>query len=691
MGRKSREKRTRRAQWQKEILAEKYPKGFQSKLELIFIRIICGATYLMLLTPLVVSKRFFFPFVGPKGLYLMALIEVVFFAWLVLAIYFPKYRPKKNLLFLSLATFIIILTLATIFGADPSRSFWSKFERMSGLLMWFHLFAFFVAGSSVFKKRDWLKIFIFSILVAIITCFLFWAEQAGGTELPVARNGSTLGNSSFFATYLLFNLFFSIYLFLALRKLKDFTFLLIKSARNACMVIAVLGFVIMFFSLMFSTGRAAILAFFGAIGLLLLLYLAFEIKKKNLRLLGRIALVISIMIFIVGIVSLHWYQSPTQEWFAERANRSRQAIWQNVWQGFKEQPILGWGPQNFPFVFNKFFNSKFYLSEEYGPDVRFDQAHNIIMDNLADAGILGLAGYLSIFGACFWLLWRQYYKKRIDFWTASIPTVLLVAHLTQNLTVFDMPASFLMLFLTFGFVSSVSAEAVSPSEKLGKSKKGTGNILFLSLVLVFLFLSLFYFVIKPAKGNMGAIKIMMARNYEERVLAYEQALHSSPSGIYQIRVHLAQNLLAMVQANTAKIGDFEIIIHELERSIKSAPLDYFSYLTLGRVYGIYGETDEDKLKRGEEVLEMAVGLSPTKQEGYWELAKIKVKLGKNNEAIVLLEKAIELEPRVPRSHYLMVSFAKYMGNQELIEQKVKEAIKIMPALAPEIERILKEN
>jgi len=32
-----------------------------------------------------------------------------------------------------------------------------------------------------------------------------------------------------------------------------------------------------------------------------------------------------------------------------------------------------------------------------------------------------------------------------------------------------------------------------------------------------------------------------------------------------------------------------------------------------------------------------------------------------------------------------------MGNQELIEQKVKEAIKIMPALAPEIERILKEN
>ena len=151
MGKKSREKKERR---ETEKMSGKKPseKYFnksnlnkpKTKTEFICLFIIRWAVYLMLLTPLIVSSKFFFPFVGPKGLYLMALIEIAFFSWLVLAVYSPHYRPKKNALLLCLSAFLVVLTLATIFGADPSRSFWSKFERMSGLLMWIHLFGLFL-------------------------------------------------------------------------------------------------------------------------------------------------------------------------------------------------------------------------------------------------------------------------------------------------------------------------------------------------------------------------------------------------------------------------------------------------------------------------------------------------------------------------------------------------------------------
>ena len=124
----------------------------------LLTRIVRYGVYFVLFTPLIVSSKFYFPFVGPKSIYFMALVEIVFFAWLILAIFYKEYRPRKNLIFLALILFLAILAISSVLGVNPSNSFWSKFERMTGLLMWFHLFAFFLVTSSVFRKKDdWYK------------------------------------------------------------------------------------------------------------------------------------------------------------------------------------------------------------------------------------------------------------------------------------------------------------------------------------------------------------------------------------------------------------------------------------------------------------------------------------------------------------------------------------------------------
>ena len=149
MGKSSREKRERR------LGEEAGPKGEKTEIgfEKILKTIIFGGTVLILFTPLILSSKFFFPFVGPKSLYFMGLTEIVFFSWLFLIIFYPKYRPRLNFILLSLILFTAILIIASLFGADLSYSFWSKFERMTGILMMLHLLAFFLVVSSVFRKR----------------------------------------------------------------------------------------------------------------------------------------------------------------------------------------------------------------------------------------------------------------------------------------------------------------------------------------------------------------------------------------------------------------------------------------------------------------------------------------------------------------------------------------------------------
>jgi O-antigen ligase len=689
MGKKSREKKNRREE-QKDFPTERRSKDNISKIERFCVFIFYSCVYLMLLTPLWVGSNMIFPFVGLKGLYLMALIEISVASGIFLIIYSPKYRIKKDALLIAIGFFVVIMALATILGVDPSNSFWSKFERMAGLLMWLHLFGFFIIARAILKKEDWLRIFFASIIISIIVCVYFWLNKAGVKDLPVGYNGSTVGNSSFLATYLLFNLFFAVYSFFELKKKTVSLFSFLKNAKKKLLAILIFSFAFMFITLMYSTGRAAILAFFGAFGLLILLYFALEYKKPKIRLAAKILLILGIVFYLIGITVLLWHNSPAQQWLSENANKSRQVIWEDSWRGFLERPILGWGPENFAVVFHKYFDPGFYLSDIYGPDTRFDRAHNIIFDNLVNGGAAGLIGYLSMFGTSFWILWKGYKKRKIAFIAAAIPTVILIAHFTQNLTVFDMPASFLMLFLTFIFVSVVSRDK-SLEENI-PIKTGKSKIIFLPVILILLFLSFSNFIIKPARAATGIIDVMKNPTFEAREPFYNKALNSSPMGLYQIREHLGSHIFTLMDAGLVTVGDFKFVSESLEKTVVGSPFDYYSRIVLGRVYNAYAGLQKEKqeivLNRAEQVLNQALQLSPTKQEGYWEMAKTKAMLNKNNEAVELYEKAISLEPRVLQSYQLAIIFYKKIGDKEKARQTGDRLLNYYPELKESVSQFL---
>ncbi|MDD4990283.1 MAG: O-antigen ligase family protein [Candidatus Pacebacteria bacterium] len=656
MGKNSRLKRERRLQNQSNQTAAKEEKQISSGWEKFLIGIITAGAYLSLLTPLIYSKYYYFPFVGPKSLYFMAFCQIIFFAWVILALYKKKYRPKFNAVLLAFGLFIFFMAVSTISGVDPSRSFWSKFERMTGLLMWLNIFGFLLAVSSTFKTfSQWKRIFFVSLGIAFVVSLLGLLEKLGVKAVTFSdRGGSTLGNTSFLGSYLIFNFFLAIYLFTQERKEIFVKIGLGFSAVLSLLVIYLQG------------ARAALAVSLGGLILIGLLFLAFKIKNKLWSTLGKIVLGAAVLIVIASIVLLYLPNNPVHNIFGKMATQGRFANWGIAQRGFLERPFFGWGPETYDILFPKYFNPCLFTSK-CGGEFWFDRTHNIILDTLVAMGAFGFFAYLGIFFGLIWVLIKKYFKeKSIDFWTFALFCALPAAYFIQNLTVFDMVSSLTMfaLILSFGAFLATLEKPEKFNSKLAIKGKWA-----LFLVLIIFVLTFNYFILKPWQLDKDAIKAVQAQYQDDRLALYDKTLSISPLGKYQITDFFADHSQSLVQGNLKEI-DKENAIKELNWAIQAmekrhseSPLDYRIVLKLAQLYNSIVVFDSSKLPLAEQYSQMALKMSPTNQQSYWVLAQTKLFQQDQKTANELVQKAIDLELGVLNSYKIAAQVAMISGNR----------------------------
>jgi len=669
-------------------------------LEKICLTIIHWGTFLILFTPFIISGKFFFPFIAPKTLYFTGLVEIIFAAYLLLAICFPKYRPKSNIVLIFIVLFLFFSILAAVNGVCLSESFWSKYERMGGLLTWFHLLAFFLAISSVFTKKDWLRIFEISVMVAALISVLniLTVKNMGPliTKGFEARGGATLGNSSFLGSYLIFNVFLALYLFLNSKTKKETK--IFFGAVFAFLAVA----------LLISTARAAALSFIAGMVLLFLLKLIF-LEKGKLRAAGISLLIISsIFLGIVMFYSLqhedNLIRTTLEDEFHVGLSKDRLLVWNIGLKGWKEKPWLGWGPENFNIVFTRHFDSRIFVSEIYGNDIWYDRAHNIVVDNLVATGLLGSIAYFGILFSAFYVLFKKYSSQKIDFLIFGIFSVILIAYFFQNLTVFDMVSSYMMFFLILGFIASFSHwETLESSDRKEKNNFYL-RLWAVPLALFVLVFSLFYFTIQPLRSNLYLIQAFKSSDFRGRMDLYKKCLAVSPLGKYQIKETITyrdstkysqEELFEKIPLEIQK-EELEFMTQNLEDNVKESPLLFSSYLTLAKVYNLYAARIEpSKLEKAEQIGEKAIEVSPGNQQGYWVLSQTRLYQGRLEEAVALAEKAVDLEPRSKRSSLILIDIAAIArdlsGNDEILTKQINKVLEINPELAATIQMVLQQR
>ena len=663
MGKKSREKEERRIQ------AESSPKKSVKQppnLEKIYFWIIELGTYLALFTPFIFIRNYFFPFVVPKTIFFRIIVDVIFIAYVLLVLSNRKYLPRINVLTITITIFLGILILTSVTGVSFDRSFWSTFERMTGLLTFFHLYAFFIVLTSVFRERKyWERILAVSILVGVLICFYTLTSEEAST-----RGGGTLGNTSFLSAYLLFDIFFAIVLFF------------VKS--GGWRIFSGITLVIMVFALFFNPEptRAAIGALAGGIFLLGIGYMVFS-QKKLLRRLAPV-LLISVILIGIGVIQTNFFKEKIIN-IEDVPGPGREIVWRMGWEGWQERFWLGWGLENFNIPFAKYFNPGLPPTG----DVWYERVHNLVLDTGVASGILGLISYLAIFGAAIWGLLQICPKvterKNIFFPLGMIS--LLAVYFVQNIWVFDMVSSYMMFFLSLAFVSFLisSQKDYSPPTTLASPQatpKTNPLSLFIGALLIIIAVFTLYFGnIQSARASRFTVQGLYFP-LEKSIPAFQKALKASPMSQFETPEQLSRriiNLASQPDQNKELLEEgFKMAEEELKRSITQNPLDFRLYLFLGKYYNnLYQITNDlKKLDLAEEILEKAAELSPENQQVYWSLAQTRLFQGEQEEAVEFLQKAVDLNPQYTPSHWYLVSALRIAGNYESALAEVKEAEKL---------------
>lgn len=600
-----------------------------------------GSIFLIPLFPLIVANSFFFPFITGKAFYFRILVEIAFMAWVVLAFMDAKYRPRFNALTISVSIFTVIVLLADLLGINPLRSIWSNFERMEGWMVILHLWGFFMVTTNLFSsleegKNNWHKWFNVSLIIAFIIGIygivqLFgWATIHQGST----RIDASLGNAAYMAVYMLMNAFLAAYMFFFVRG--D------KSVRNSFLQY-LYGFLAIFFSfLIFETAtRGTILGLLGGIMLSLALYSIFgkNENRKNRYICGTILAVI----IVIGVVfwlnrgasfiqndqilsrlaNISWKETQTQ---------ARAYIWPMALKGAMERPILGWGQENFNYIFNTNYEPRMWSQEQW-----FDRAHSVFLDWLVAGGILGLLSYLSLYVILLIMIW----KSNMRFAEKSVFTGLVAAYAIHNIFVFDNLASYLLFFSVLGFASSLKEGKTMTWMGTNPMRTDAVEYIVAPAAIVLLILGIYFMNVRPINANTRLISAISAcANSKADATLFEKALsinsYLANQEIREQTLSCGSNVVAGQYTNNTKQAFYTLSTQVIKDQIAATPRDARIYALGGNFYNMVGQYDE-----AAKLLDVAHQLSPMKQSISFQLATDYINLGKANEAVEVMKQAYE--------------------------------------------------
>lgn len=449
--------------------------------------------YAAVVTPLLVLVSMFFPFVAGKAIYFRLVIELALLFFLFYFLGNPRevgrtIRPLlTHPLFVAVTVFIAVYLFTNITGINFYYSFFSNFERGDGGFQLLHVYIFFFLLLFYFPtEKDWIRLLRFSLYISILIALYAIGQKFQNhpgvqdivRKLQIIGDGGrppgTLGNPSYLSVYAMIHLQFAL-------------FVLYRARTVVSRIMPLVAILLNVYVLVNAQTRGTLLGFAAAIFFALIVLsfvkptfitwakrkLFFVSDRRWIFRAGLAGLVIFAGLFLATRDAAIWKKVPvfdrlTQEDilkpFEAASFRSRYLTWTSAFGGFLERPFLGWGAENFPYVFDRYYNPL-----RFGGESWFDRAHNFVFDYLVAGGIPLLAAYLGIFVVYYQTVVRgarESVAKELlrgppaiqrPFFLYVVFLAMPVAYLIQNFFLFDVLPIYVALFIFFAFAAHIAS------------------------------------------------------------------------------------------------------------------------------------------------------------------------------------------------------------------------------------------
>jgi len=639
---------------------------------------------------LIVSSSFFFPYITPKNIAFRLLVELGAIFYILLALREPAYRPRLTPILVAFLSFLGVILIADIFGEYPFKAFFSNFERMEGFVTHAHLFVYFLMLTSVFTTETlWKRFFQTSLGVSVIMGLFGLNQLFQG----IGRIDAQLGNSTYLGAYMLFHILIGTFLLIRhMQKVEKDPFI----KWSIGLIYA--GVILFDLYIFYYTGtRGALLGLIAGSLFASVVFAIFE-KNKTLKIAG--ISVLALIIIVVGLLAgfkqsefvkshnllarfsqLATFDPKGLEEFATTQGRGRFAIWGIALKGFEERPLLGWGQDNFNYVFNKYYDPKIYDQESW-----FDRAHNVFFDWLIAGGVFGLLTYLSLFMLCLVSIWKSRVhekEKHFIFSDKVVLTSLLIAYFIHNIFVFDSITSYILFFAVLAFVNiHEKKDFFGPS--FYKHIKETDYITVGSFVgLIVGGVSLYYFVMIPFVSSVSLIDALKYQSnamnqsnpmvFNAVVDSYKKAISPKGPGTAEAREQLLQSAPNIANSsalsNEQKIAFITLANDEMKKQIDETPSDARYYLFYGSFLAQFQPGNPSiTLDQVISYLSKAHELSPQKQTMLFQIGSVYVNNKEYKKAVEIFKQAYDLENNYAQARVFYAIALIYTNNNTLADQ-----------------------
>jgi len=358
-----------------------------------------------------------------------------------------------------------------------------------------------------------------------------------------------------------------------------------------------------------------------------------------------------------------------------------QTAWSIAIESFKQNPLIGVGPENFITAFNRFRPITYNQSRFWA--IRFDTGPNYPLHLLTTTGILGLTAFI-------WLLITLVKNRKTDK-VILISTMILIALL------FVLPVNTISLFTLFLLLGLYAL----PKKGLIVKLK---NIFWLPLVLCFLLSAVgCYFAARVWLSEYYFKKSLTAAAQKQGVNTYNYQVKAIQLNPKNTNLHLIYSQTNLVLANSlvtkSNVSDEDKkkvseLVNQAIREAKIAtalnPIDSKNWENLASIYQGLVNFAADAEKWAILGYQQAINNDPINPRLYFNLGSLFYQLKNFDQAILAFQTAVSLKPDYANGYYNLAAAFKEQKKYPDAYQALQNTLNLIPQTSPDWQKVKNE-
>lgn len=369
------------------------------------VKAVRGLLLSTVLVPLIISTNFFFPYIVPRTVFFRTVVETAMGVFIYLLVSRDwRIRTHVDLFFWGLLSFVVASGISALFSPARNRAIFGDFERMGGVWSLLHYLMFYALVRIFFGAKEW-KLYA-NLSLAVSACVSAIAIHEGSGAV------STIGNPGLLGIYLFFSVCVA-------------TYLALRSGRGRWGAIYGFSALLSLSGLVISHNRSSLLGLAAAAFTAAVVY--FFLAKSHRRLIGTlgatVVLTIGLGLTLVSRAPNTWISKHLPTTFSRiagsslQSDASRTVLWAAAFEGFRDRPIVGYGPENFHLAWSANFQPRVYTVT---PEQRVDRAHNIMLEVLSTTGLIGFVAFLAMWAGLFYSISLGLRQKEMSLGEAAL-------------------------------------------------------------------------------------------------------------------------------------------------------------------------------------------------------------------------------------------------------------------------------